>query len=238
MSQQTLIPEFFLLMFLCFFLYSLPTTSSLTLDMVRRDTIDYQLFPKNLSNAQKTQIFAKLSQSRARRLARRPPSLDSTSVNGSLITDTIRPTTKQFLDSVFAVSLDVGSRPYRTYLQLDTGSSLVWVQCQGCRHCMELRHGSFNESSSTSYRKMRYDNPLCKPRLRSGHDCKFEIVYEDGHKVHGIRSLDTISTIQDVVFGCANYINGVTFGDNDGPHNVISGIFGLALGTGNTTGEM
>lgn len=242
MSQQTLIHElFFLLMIFTSILSSLPIANTLTLDMVRRDSFDFNLFPKNLSGAQTSRIFARLSHSRARRLAGQLP-IVSKFVNSSVVIDTIQPPMKQFFDSMFAVSVDIGSRPipYRTYLALDTGSDLVWVQCQGCTNCFHIKNGPFNQTASTSYRKMTIYNHFCTPRVPvNGTDCRFNIMYGTGHVV-GVRSLDSLQfhasdrpyvTIKDMVFGCADRVTNLTFGGhNDGMNNSISGIFGLALG--------
>ncbi|PON69499.1 Aspartic peptidase [Trema orientale] len=76
---------------------------------------------------------------------------------------------------------------------IDSGSDDIWVQCEGCKTCFEIKGGSFKFQSSSTFRYLPCDNPLCVPKLcQSGH-CVYDIRYLGSTAVPGVLSSDTFS---------------------------------------------
>ncbi|PKI67916.1 hypothetical protein CRG98_011512 [Punica granatum] len=172
-------------------------TNGLTIKLMRRDQVDLNLVPENLSIAEK----------------------------------------HKYMLTLHILELSV-SASRRTYLLFDTGSPFTWVQCHGCLNCFKIRGGPFDPRRSTTYRTLPFDSPLCQKQLRIRDSCGFRISYPTS-SVEGITSLENVlftttagppMTVPNLVLGCATSAPGVTFGNNDGPHNPISGIFGIAMG--------
>ncbi|RYR61176.1 hypothetical protein Ahy_A04g018305 [Arachis hypogaea] len=63
-----------------------------------------------------------------------------------------------------------GDVAYKSYLlALDTGSDLIWIQCEKCKiqdenhRCYPQKEEPFSDSKSRTYQPLPSSHPLCKP---------------------------------------------------------------------------
>ncbi|KAM0966993.1 hypothetical protein ACFX1X_022996 [Malus domestica] len=132
----------------------------------------------------------------------------------------------------FMANFSIGEPPVPQLLTIDTGSNLLWVQCLPCTKCFEQTSPIFDPSKSSTYTPLPCSSPYCtispSDKCDPSNNCKFSHTYFDSTKVAGLigteiftfeTSDEGISTVRNVVFGCAQ--------DNDGYNGQPSGIIGL-----------
>ncbi|GFP81613.1 aspartic proteinase nepenthesin-1 [Phtheirospermum japonicum] len=108
---------------------------------------------------------------------------------------------------------------------MDTGSSLVWLQCEGCTKCFDQTPKPFPNQNSVSFRPI-LDRNVPKP---------YNEIYADGSSTSGILARETfylksksgkVSRIPNVRFGCGLH-NDVSFKTKTNGNNKIAGTMGL-----------
>ncbi|KAK3034917.1 hypothetical protein RJ639_034159 [Escallonia herrerae] len=120
-------------------------------------------------------------------------------------------------DGEYLMKLSVGSPPAEGFAILDTGSDLVWVQCEECIKCHPQNGTRFDPAKSSTYKNVSCYSELCQAlspgecgRKREN-ECEYEYGYEDGTNTVGILATDTctfdssdgqVATFPDSVFGC------------------------------------
>ena len=132
----------------------------------------------------------------------------------------------------FMANISIGSPPVPQLLVMDTGSGLLWTQCQPCTHCFTQALPIFNPPESSTYSTLPCTSPSCYrapgSNCQASH-CAFKQGYFDGTSVSGFlgtekftfeTSDEGITSIPNLVLGCANSVGG--FGGQS------SGILGLA----------
>uniref|UniRef100_A0A0D9XED8 Peptidase A1 domain-containing protein n=1 Tax=Leersia perrieri TaxID=77586 RepID=A0A0D9XED8_9ORYZ len=134
-------------------------------------------------------------------------------------------------DLEYVLDLAVGTPPQRITALLDTGSDLIWTQCDTCTACLRQPDPLFSPGSSSSYEPMRCAGDLCADILhhscvRPGNACTYRYSYGDGTTTLGFYATERFtftSTRDDVVvplgFGCGTV--------NVGSLNNASGIVGF-----------
>ncbi|KAL6968445.1 hypothetical protein U1Q18_034248 [Sarracenia purpurea var. burkii] len=115
------------------------------------------------------------------------------------------------------------------YLEMDSGSSLPWMQCQGCTKCFRQIPQPFPKSSSKSFR----------PVLLHGARVFYNMVYADNTYTSGFLAKETfyftsknwkIEKVENITFGCG-LNNSMEYGFDK--NNKIAGIMGLGWGPNN-----
>ncbi|KAH6766359.1 hypothetical protein C2S52_017342 [Perilla frutescens var. hirtella] len=144
----------------------------------------------------------------------------------------------------YMVKINVGtfktnSQTY--YLYMDTGSDLLWLQCEGCRapggRCFPQKEPVYPNGKSSSYRPLPCNkHSLCVPNQCINTSCSYNIRYADGTSSSGLlafenfafaSNLGRVETLQQLMFGC-----GVDNRNNYGnSSNQIAGIMGLGWGS-------
>ncbi|RXH89834.1 hypothetical protein DVH24_032191 [Malus domestica] len=81
---------------------------------------------------------------------------------------------------------------------MDTGSYLMWVECQECKdpghHSFHQNKPVFNHSQSSSHRKLVCDrHPLCFPGKCIGNFCSYHIVYDNEATTEGYLASKTFT---------------------------------------------
>ncbi|KAK6141316.1 hypothetical protein DH2020_024952 [Rehmannia glutinosa] len=114
--------------------------------------------------------------------------------------------------------------PYKEYyLEMDTGSGLVWIQCDGCTKCFKQTPKPFPKENSSSFHPILDEN---KPLL-------YECTYQDGDSTNGMLARETfylrtktggLAKMENIEFGCGLH-NVMKYGDYKS--NKIAGIMGL-----------
>ncbi|XP_061351029.1 aspartic proteinase nepenthesin-2-like [Gastrolobium bilobum] len=182
-------------------------------------------------------------------LIKSPPSSIHNLSNGSdalqpdAITPPIVPKYNAFMLVKVGIGTFTGNPSYMSYLLvLDTGSSLTWVQCEGCahkskrsdrRHCYPQKNKLFSNSTSKSYRDLLDD--------KYKKQVPYTITYADGDNSTGVLAIETftfptgsssssrVESVKDVTFGC-----GLNNWDRNGDDRfkriyVVAGAFGLGI---------
>ncbi|KAI4342784.1 hypothetical protein MLD38_027366 [Melastoma candidum] len=134
---------------------------------------------------------------------------------------------------VFYINFSLGEPPVPQLAIMDTGSSLLWVQCSPCTGCSRRGSPMFNPLLSSTYSRISCHGPECDSVADGKCDpydlCVYNITYQNGPGSRGalaseqitFRTPDGMSVIiPDVIFGC---------GHDNGRHENegFTGVFGL-----------
>lgn len=125
--------------------------------------------------------------------------------------------------------IGVGTPTREQYMVLDTGSDVVWIQCQPCRECYSQADPIFNPSSSISFSTVGCDSAVCSQLDANdchGGGCLYEVSYGDGSYTVGSYATETLTfgttSVLDVAIGCGH--------DNVGLFVGAAGLLGLGAG--------
>ncbi|XP_050383788.1 aspartic proteinase CDR1-like [Argentina anserina] len=145
------------------------------------------------------------------------------------------------------MKFSMGSPPFDIYAMADTGSHLLWTQCQKCKACYKSNFGVFDPRRSSTYKNINCRAKDCrlvghyKPQDYSRNFCRendkrpclYSFSYADGASTTGVLSKETVTltsntgkilTLKDIIFGCG-YSNNETI--NTGNE---MGVIGLGRG--------
>jgi hypothetical protein len=140
-------------------------------------------------------------------------------------------------DGEYLMSYSVGTPPFKVYGLIDTGSNLVWLQCQPCNICYNQTSPIFNPSKSSSYKNISCSSRTCKyvedtSCSYGGDACEYTYDYGNGLKTRGNLGVETITldstsgssvSFPKIMIGCGH--------TNTLPYNgQSSGVIGLASG--------
>ncbi|KAJ3695926.1 hypothetical protein LUZ60_001303 [Juncus effusus] len=129
----------------------------------------------------------------------------------------------------YLISLSIGTPTKPLALTLDTGSDLIWTQCQPCLQCFDQPLPLYNPSNSSTFSDLSCDSDLCKalPYSACHKQCLYSYFYGDGSLSVGILGNEAFTlgttTLPNIGFGCGFY-NGGIFTSNE------SGIAGFGRG--------
>ncbi|XP_045799537.1 aspartic proteinase CDR1-like [Trifolium pratense] len=124
-------------------------------------------------------------------------------------------------DGEYLISYSIGTPPFKVYGFVDTGSDLVWLQCEPCVQCYPQTSPIFDPSLSSSYKNIPCYDDTCLST--TGTSCD----------VLGYLSVDTLTldstngnsvSFPNTVVGCGYINNGTLHGPSS------SGIVGLGNG--------
>ncbi|CAL9233711.1 unnamed protein product [Arabidopsis halleri] len=136
--------------------------------------------------------------------------------------------------SLFFVNFSVGQPPVPQFTIMDTGSSLLWIQCHPCKHCSSnhMIHPVFNPALSSTFVECSCDDRFCRYAPNghcSSNKCVYEQVYISGTGSKGVLAKERLTfttpngntvVTQPIAFGCG-YENG------DQLESEFTGILGL-----------
>ncbi|XP_026429337.1 aspartic proteinase CDR1-like [Papaver somniferum] len=218
--------------------------SGFSMKMFHRDSKESPLYPgDHLTQDERFQRLVKQSKDRARYIARKMLSL-----RNSINPDVARlPMTYENVGSSYVALVGLGtfggSTTYMSYfLMVDTGSDIIWIQCQGAYSSFPQRDPLYPATHSGTYTPLTcivpsggrtINNPLCYPGLCNNQGlCIYQITYEDGAVTSGILAIEkfTVSTdthgVQSfpILMGCG--LHQVNF-DSDGLPEFGAGVLGL-----------
>ncbi|XP_019439879.1 PREDICTED: aspartic proteinase-like protein 2 [Lupinus angustifolius] len=149
---------------------------------------------------------------------------------------------------LYFTKLGIGSPPKEYYVQVDTGSDLLWVNCANCVKCprrsssgMELTLYDPKDSKTSDsvycdqeFCTSTYDGPI--PECKSNIRCLYSIAYGDGSETTGYYvkdyltfnrvdgNLHTAPQNSSIVFGCGAVQSG-TLGSSS--EQAVDGILGF-----------
>ncbi|KAG8365560.1 hypothetical protein BUALT_Bualt18G0117700 [Buddleja alternifolia] len=89
----------------------------------------------------------------------------------------------------FLMDLSIGTPPMPFSAILDTGSDLIWTQCQPCIHCINQQTPIFDPNESSSFSKLPCSSDLCKAlpqSRRTSSNCEYLYQYDGGAGLVGL----------------------------------------------------
>ncbi|KAJ1400166.1 Xylanase inhibitor, C-terminal [Sesbania bispinosa] len=137
----------------------------------------------------------------------------------------------------YFVRIGVGSPPRNQYVVIDSGSDIIWVQCQPCTQCYHQSDPVFNPADSSSYAGVSCGSTVCS-RVENAdcHEgrCRYEVSYGDGSYTKGTLALETLTfertVIRNVAIGCGHRNQGMFVG--------AAGLLGLGGGSMSFVGQL
>ncbi|XP_020202394.1 protein ASPARTIC PROTEASE IN GUARD CELL 2 [Cajanus cajan] len=137
----------------------------------------------------------------------------------------------------YFVRIGVGSPPRNQYVVMDSGSDIIWVQCQPCTQCYHQSDPVFNPADSSSYAGVPCASAVCTHVDNAAcHDgrCRYEVSYGDGSFTKGTLALETLTIgktlIRNVAIGCGHRNQGMFVG--------AAGLLGLGGGPLSFVGQL
>ncbi|XP_071677312.1 aspartic proteinase nepenthesin-1-like [Lolium perenne] len=135
----------------------------------------------------------------------------------------------------YLMNLAIGTPPVPFVALADTGSNLIWTQCQPCKLCFPQDTPIYNTSASTSFSPEPCSSAMCQS-LQSDNNCTlnsqcmYYYDYADGAYSAGVLGRETLTlgttasavSASDVAFGCGS--------DNGGDSFNSTGTVGLSRG--------
>ncbi|EYU46724.1 hypothetical protein ABFS82_04G015100 [Erythranthe guttata] len=213
-KTQTLLLLYFLSTLILVLNKALVNSNGLTLTLIHPHSPKSPFFQGNLSFKERIKKSVSQSKIRGNYLARTSLSTIQTQI-----------TAQSFH---YKVKVGIGTfkskPPYKEYyLDIDTGSSLVWMQCDGCTRCFKQTPKPFPKQNSSSFRPILVQN---KPK-------PYEYEYEDGSTTNGILAREAfyltsknggLAKIENIEFGCGldNNLDALNWRNNK-----VAGIMGL-----------
>lgn len=130
----------------------------------------------------------------------------------------------------YFVRIGVGSPPTSQYMVIDSGSDIVWVQCQPCNQCYRQSDPVFDPADSASFTGVSCSSSVCDRLENAGCHagrCRYEVSYGDGSYTKGTLALETLTfgraVIRNVAIGCGHTNRGMFIG--------AAGLLGLGGGS-------
>ncbi|KAK9664838.1 hypothetical protein RND81_14G072400 [Saponaria officinalis] len=215
--------------------------NGLSLKMIHIDSPNSPMYQSNLTDEERIKKYVEISTARVKSLARsnafRNKSMRSPNLNDIVIRPSL--TVQNVL---YLVQVGIGtfhdefptSRTY--YLGVDTASTLIWTQCEGCRNCFHQAYPYFPAARSSTY--YAFPCSLCPEGAQCQHNgCRFEREYIDNSRVVATVAKEVFTfasedgrthSIHDIIFGCGYDMQDFSEGEN--PNNKFSGFIGMGYG--------
>ncbi|XP_061345392.1 aspartic proteinase 36 [Gastrolobium bilobum] len=186
-----------------------------------------------------------LSQLRARDMLRHRRMLQSS--NG-VVDFPVQGTFDPFQVGLYFTKVQLGTPPVEFYVQIDTGSDVLWVGCSSCNGCpqtsgLQIQLNFFDPTRSSTSSSISCSDQRCNGGIQTSdascssqnNQCSYTFQYGDGSGTSGyyvsdMMHLDTIfqgavttNSSAPVVFGCSNQQTG----DLTKSDRAVDGIFGF-----------
>ncbi|WOL13362.1 hypothetical protein Cni_G22132 [Canna indica] len=142
----------------------------------------------------------------------------------------------------YFVRVGVGVPPRDQYMVVDSGSDIVWIQCQPCAQCYPQSDPVFDPAESASFAGIGCGSPVCG--LLNGGDsataschaggCQYAVSYGDGSYTKGTLAFETLTfgatAVGNVAIGCGHRNRGLFVG--------AAGLLGLGWGPMSFVGQL
>ncbi|CAN0829702.1 Aspartic proteinase CDR1 [Linum grandiflorum] len=143
-------------------------------------------------------------------------------------------------DGEYLMNISLGSPPFPVLAIADTGSDIIWTQCQPCTDCYKQDAPIFDPKLSSTYRPVPCYSSTCLSLVgegsfcsQDGHSCQYQVKYGDHSHTLGDVAIETLAlgsgttsgymVFPNTLFGCGH--------DNKGTFSPKgSGIVGLGGG--------
>uniref|UniRef100_A0A6V7QXX9 Peptidase A1 domain-containing protein n=1 Tax=Ananas comosus var. bracteatus TaxID=296719 RepID=A0A6V7QXX9_ANACO len=223
--------DLLLLLSLCLIVISLKPmpTNAFAVDLIHRDSLRSPLYDASLSVPQRLRAAARRSHARAELLSRTfslaraatAPSSDNDGSNndGSIESEVVANNFE------YLMTIHVGSPPNKILAIADTGSDLIWTNCDPCQQCYQKDAPLFDPRSSSTYSDLTCGSSPCSqlPATECGgvdqqsSACKYVYTYGDGSHTVGNLATETLTfqtvggrrvNFPNVSFGCSHESQG------------------------------
>ncbi|XAR62657.1 Nepenthesin [Bertholletia excelsa] len=132
----------------------------------------------------------------------------------------------------YMVTVGLGTPKTDVSLIFDSGSNILWTQCEPFSHCHKQLEPKFNSSASKTYRNVSCPSPLCPesqgvtniPTSCSNNSCMHSTTYGDKTYTRGNLAIDKLTPTPSVAVN--DYVIG-SGRNNGGPNGLTAGIMGL-----------
>ncbi|XP_077227269.1 aspartic proteinase 36-like isoform X1 [Tasmannia lanceolata] len=159
---------------------------------------------------------------------------------------------------LYYAEIGIGTPPKSYYVQVDTGSDILWVNCIECKQCpkksdLGIHLTLYNPKDSTSGSLVTCDQPFCSstsdgqiPGCNQDVLCQYSVFYGDGSTTSGYYvkdfvqygqvsgNLQTIKANASVVFGCGAQQSG----DLGSSGEAVDGILGFGQSNSSMISQM
>ncbi|EYU27190.1 hypothetical protein MIMGU_mgv1a007505mg [Erythranthe guttata] len=204
-------------------LISLTQCEAFTVDLIHRDSPHSPYYDPSQSRYQRLTSAVQRSFHRVHRFKTSSKSPRSDVINS---------------DGEYLMKYSIGTPPIASLAIADTGSDIIWTQCQPCIQCFNQTLPIFKPKSSSTYKTIPCSDRKCKSLYetscsRTGKNCLYSETYGDGSFTNGLLATETITldssdgkrvSFPNLIFGCG-FKNGGIFDGGE------SGIVGLGGGT-------
>ncbi|KAJ7564959.1 hypothetical protein O6H91_02G041400 [Diphasiastrum complanatum] len=208
-------------------------------DLIHRDAPSSPLRVHNSTKLERIQRAVEQSKDRAK--------LIITSIQKRHLNSTRKATLPAFETPVasdngaYIMQLQLGT-PVQTFLAIvDTGSDLVWVQCNPCRRCYRQQGPIFDPVSSSSYNQLSCSNRQCRRFSQRICDPNCQYVYEYGDQSGSMGDFSSETITMTTTTGGQQQIGSFAFGcghTNIGSFGRSAGIVGLGQGPVSLTTQL
>ncbi|KAL5719068.1 aspergillopepsin I [Ranunculus cassubicifolius] len=218
--------------------------NGLSIKLIHRDSIESPLYPGNLTHEERiTRIFHQASM----RLANIATRMEARNKSmGTYHPEQIRPIVliqEPFFLAVVGLGTFNSQPEFKAhFFMIDTGSHLLWVQCQGCQKCFYQKKPFYPYQQSSTYRPI-----TCNEHDSCGEEghcrwniCTYEMEYGSGSESTGYLGRETLTfasgssteKVANIIMGCGMSQTNFQFGLSDPRKNEIDGILGLGNNPG------
>ncbi|XP_019418604.1 PREDICTED: aspartic proteinase CDR1-like [Lupinus angustifolius] len=148
----------------------------------------------------------------------------------------------------FLMKFSVGTPKFDVVATVDTGSDIVWMQCQPCKKCYKQTDPIFDPSKSKTYKVALCSSKVCGLIKKNGCKksslslkCQYELSYGDGSTSSGDVAEETLTfdtnvrnnpiRVDKIIIGCGHNNQGVFQPQS-------TGIVGLGNGATSLTSQL
>ncbi|KAJ8769124.1 hypothetical protein K2173_000899 [Erythroxylum novogranatense] len=123
----------------------------------------------------------------------------------------------------FLMEIAIGTSPTAYSAIMDTGSDLIWTQCQPCKQCYDQPTPIFDPRKSSTFSKLSCSSQLCEALSQAAtckDGCQYLYTYGDYSSTQGIMATETFTfgevSVPAVGFGCGEDNEGDGFTQGGG----------------------
>ncbi|KAH9725401.1 Aspartic proteinase CDR1 [Citrus sinensis] len=236
--METFLSCAFILFFLCLSVLSPAEaqTVGFSVELIHRDSPKSPFYNPNETPYQRLRNALNRSANRLRHFNK------NSSVSSSKVSQAdIIPNVGDYL-----IRISIGTPPVEILAVADTGSDLIWTQCQPCppSQCYKQDNPLFDPQRSSTYKYLSCSSSQCAPPIKDScsaeGNCRYSVSYGDDSFSNGDLATETVTVgstsgqavaLPEIVFGCGTK-NGGKF------NSKTDGIVGLGGGDASLISQM
>uniref|UniRef100_A0A0R0EYL8 Peptidase A1 domain-containing protein n=1 Tax=Glycine max TaxID=3847 RepID=A0A0R0EYL8_SOYBN len=173
-------------------------------------------------------------------------------VVGGVVDFSVQGTSDPYFVGLYFTKVKLGSPAKEFYVQIDTGSDILWINCITCSNCphssgLGIELDFFDTAGSSTAALVSCGDPICSYAVQTAtsecssqaNQCSYTFQYGDGSGTTGYYVSDTMyfdtvllgqsvvaNSSSTIIFGCSTYQSG----DLTKTDKAVDGIFGFGPG--------